>query len=183
MTKRNITRCGILWRTHIVAIILCLLVSIPVLALIKNDLVLMIILLLVYISGIYFNGWNDGFKDSRKIGDFFPDFPGALRVAALAAALPFILLVVRIVAYHTSGGEQTLFLTLSDVVYRVYNFYFTSMMSNGNVFVYFVPVLIPSVVYLLGYTLGIRRFDFAEKYLPKIIYQQKKDKGKDKRFR
>ncbi len=179
--KKYFKRSSSLLGSHLVAVLICVLASVPIISLVKSDLVLTMIMMLIYLSSIYSAGWNVGYKDARKISGIMPDLPGAVKTVLIYTVVPFLLLICRVVAYHmciADGQTMTGFLRTTEILYRLYNFYFTGLMSGGALWVYAIPLLIPVIVYPAGYAVGLKRFSLIDKYLGKIIYQQKKKKSK-----
>ena len=187
--KKIFKRCGSIWSSHLSAIIIVLILSLPLLSFIKNDMIFTVIAMLIYAGIMYSTGWNAGLRDSRNVGESVPDSPLAVKTALLSCLLPLLLLAVRIIAYHTcptvwrpygQGHEmiQTTapFLLVSDIVYRLYNYYFISFMTGGTLISYIIPVIIPVILYVFGYRIGLTRFSVTEKYMPWLIYKPKKKK-------
>lgn len=159
-----------------IATVVLLILSLSILSLLNSGWLLTAVSMLVYLSAIYLCGWNEGFRDSRKLGDVVPDVPRAVKVALMASVLPVILLIIRVVAYHlcvSSGQQMTLLLRITDVIYKLYNFYFTGFMMSGSLISYIIPIIIMPVVYVVGYVMGTKRIDLSEKFLPKILYKKK----------
>lgn len=176
--KRDFKRCFVLLRSHAIAVVVSLLVSIPAIALIRSDIVLTAIMMVLYLSAMYYSGWNEGFRDAKNMGESVPDIPRAIKVVLMSVVLPVLLLICRVAAYHmcvNNGQEMSVFLRITDMVYRIYHFYFTGMMTKGTLISYVIPILIPIVIYPIGYAVGLKRFDFGEKYLSKLIYKKKND--------
>ena len=175
--KRIVGRSFSIIKGHLMALIVVIIFRLSILAMIKNVPLLTIVYALICLSAVYFRAWDAGFRDSRKIGDYFPDIPGGVKTALLSCVLPALLLLVRVIAYYMcvgSGQDMTLFLRIMDVIYRVYFIYFLVSMQSGSLWVYILPILFQFAVCVLGYILGLKRFDLLSKYMPKIVY--KKDK-------
>lgn len=176
---------------HFIAILIILLFSLPLLALIKSDAVYTTIACLIYVMMIYSAGWNMGFRDTRKVGESFPNIKGAFIAAGLSAVIPAVLLVFRVLVYHINptawrpygeGHEMILtsspMLVISDIIYKLYHYYFVTFMRSGSLGIYILPIFIPVIIYPIGYLVGLTKFSITERYLPFLIYKPKKKNRK-----
>lgn len=174
---------------HFSAILILLLISIPFSSFEGVNALLTVINLFIYAACIYSAGWNAGFRDSRKVGESVPNVKMACVVAGLTCVIPVVLLVLRVTAYHVNptswrpygkGYEMILtpstFLLATDIIYRLYNFYLISFLSDGSLGMYILPILFPVIIYPISYIVGLTRFSVIEKYLPFLIYKPKNKK-------
>ncbi len=184
--KKVLRMCKSIWIAHFSAVVVIMTFYMMVSTLIKNDTVCMFIATFVYVTLIYATGRGCGRKDSRKIGDSFPDIKKAVAAVLIASLVPVILLVIRVIAYHTYPtvwrpyGENyemiqtsSAFLLTIDAIYKVYNCYFMPSFSGGELIAYILPIFIPIIVFPIGYTLGLRKFSIFEKYIPSLVYKDK----------
>lgn len=177
--KRDFKRCWVLIRGHLIATVFLLTLKLSILSLL-NETVTLVVSLLIYASAIYLSGWNEGFRDSKKITGSMPDIPRAIKVALMATVLPVILLVLRVAAYHISGGAMTPFLQATDVIYRLYYFYFIQFMSSGSLVSYIIPIIIQPIIYVVGYMLGLKRIEMLGGFMTKFVYKPKDDTNNNK---
>lgn len=188
--KKIFKRCTNIWWAHISSVIILLILSVPIIAFLKKDIYFTVGATIIYIMAIYSAGWNEGFRDSRNVGESVPDIPLAFRAVLFSCIIPFILLVLRVIAFHAypsvwrpygAGHEMILtsspFLIVTDIIYRLYNYYFISFMTGGTLISYIIPILIPIAVYPIGYRVGLTRFSIVEKYMPGLIYKPKKKRN------
>jgi len=176
--KRIIKRSLSIVKAHLMATLVVIIFRLSILALIKNFSILTIIYALICLSAVYLRAWDSGFRDSRKIGDYFPDIKGGVKTALISCILPAALLILRVVAYWVCVGDgqvMTPFLRTMDVIYRIYFMYFLDAMQSGSLITYILPIVFQAAVCVLGYILGLRRFDIVSKYMPKILYKKERD--------
>lgn len=125
------------------------------------------------------------------MGESVPNVKSAWQSAALIAAFPTLLLLLRVVAFHTNptvwrpygeGHEMILtaspFVTVMDILYRLYNYFFILRLSGGELGWYILPIVISALVYPVSYMVGLTRFSVIERYLPFLIYKPKNKKQK-----
>ncbi len=177
--KKDLKRCGEILRVQLLANVVLVAFNLSLFALIDNIVFLTVVSGCIYLSAIYLAGWNEGFRDSRNIGDVVPDIPRALKAVLYSAILPAVFLALRIVAYHhcvAVGAEMTAFLKVTDIIYRLWYFYLAQFMHKGWLFIYILPIIIQVGVYVGAYAVGLRRFDLSEKIMPKILYKKNEKK-------
>lgn len=185
--KKTLKRFGSFLGTEASAVLICIILGFALSALIKDAKIVSVITALIYISMLYSGGWNEGRRDSRKVGESFPDFKGAVKAAFLCSAITLLLLIIRIAVYHIKpqswgpygeGHEMILVksgaLVICDVIYRLWNYPFIGFMSSGTLAAYSFPLLFPIIIYPLSYKVGLTRFSIIEKYIPRLVYKPKK---------
>lgn len=164
-------------RSQLVAIFLCFMLMLIFGGLAEKFGITGVLSILIWIGVYYSVGWNKGKKDSRKIKGVSPDIKSNAVAGLVCSLVTFLLLIVRVLAFHVAAGGQigqkSLILDLADIVYRLWNFPFIDYMQNGTLLSYFIPVLVPFIVYIVSYIIGLKRFSIVEKVLPRIIYKKK----------
>lgn len=176
---------------HLSAVFLLIILSFPSMMLIKNDVVLSVAAFLMYFGIVYSAAWDSGARDSRRVGESFPDFKSAIKGIILAAVVPVVLLCLRAAAYHIDpytwraageGGEliktTSGFVLITDIIYRLYFIFAVGLLRGGKLGMYIIPIFIPGIFYIIGYAVGLTKFSIMERYLPFLIY---KPKNKDKK--
>lgn len=189
--KKAFGHMGNMLATHASAVFLTLILSLPIMSVIKNDTVLAVLAVLLYAMMMYSAAWNKGFRDSRKVGESFPNFKAVIIGILLACIVPVVLLALRVTAYHVNpytwrpmgeGSEMIKttsgFVLITDIIYRIYFIFAVGLLKGGRLGSYILPMFIPGIFYIIGYAVGLTRFSIMEKYLPFLIY---KPKNKDKK--
>ena len=136
-----------------------------------------ICLVLLWIGAIYSVGWDKGKKDSRTLPGVYPDIKSNFLAGLFCSGITFVLLILRVAAFHISAGGQigndTGFLVATDIIYRLWNFPCVGYIQSGSLLAYSVPVFVPVIVYTISYMIGLKRFSIAENILPDVIYKKK----------
>ena len=136
-------------------------------------------LVLIWFGAIYSVGWHKGRKDARNIKGVYPDVKSNTIAALIFTVITLVMLLVRVLAFHVAAGGQIGNepggLGISDVAYRLWSFPVIEFMQRGTLITYLVPVIFPFAVYVLSYVIGLKKFSFAEKVLPKVLYKKKFD--------
>ena len=172
------------------ATFVCFFVTVPLSVIIRNMTALTVVTFLIFMGTLYSLGWKAGKRDSKNVGDCFPDIKGTFFAAGIAGAFTLILLLIRISVYNINpyqwlpigeGGE--LILTKSyplltvDVIYKLWNYYFISFLNEEVFITYLLPAFFPIIIYPLGYFVGLKRFSIIDKYMPKIVYKNNKPRS------
>jgi len=141
-----------------------------------------------YVVTIYSVGWNFGKLDSRRTADtVHSDTPKYLHgeklnvrfarmvKASLFATIPaLILLGIRMITPHFA---DEIVVALSNVAYRFwlvpFNMFFQDF-EYGITFIYFLPIPFIPIFTSFGYKIGLTRFSMLQKFLPKVLYKNKK---------
>ena len=189
--KKVLALSGSLIISHLSAVLISLILSVVVMAVVKDNIICSVITMLLYVSMIYSAGWSEGFRDSRKVGESFPNLKRAFVVSAVPALITLILLIIRITIYkinptdwapYGKGYEmievKSAALTIFDVIYRLWNYFFVGFMNDEIFISYLVPIIFPVIIYPAGYAVGLTRFSIIEKYMPQLLYKPKKKKRK-----
>ena len=187
--KKNIKRLGAFFGAEATGIFISLILGFAMTVFISDSKIVSVITSLIYIATLYSVGWNEGRRDSRKVGESFPDLKGIFVAALICGGFTLLLLLIRIVVYHTNptswgpygeGHEMILVrsgaLVICDVIYRLLNYYFVGFMTSGTLLSYSIPVVVPVVVFPLSYKVGLTRFSVIEKFMPQLLYKPKKKK-------
>ncbi len=142
-----------------------------------------------YMMAAYSVGWNCGDRDGRKIPGFYPSKSFPFILAGLTSIIPLLLYAVRFlfpnlwyVDIPFINGEYQFFFSgnylhgTMDLVYKIWYFPFISFMGNGNPILYLIPVLVQSLLIVIGYFVGTTRFRIMAYLYPKIVYNKQKEK-------
>jgi len=184
---------------HVVFIIICALVMTPVTPMSTASIIVGGIAVFFYAIAMYSAGWNFGKLDSRRTADtLHSDTPKYLHgeklnvrfrrmvKASLIAMIPtLILLGTRMILPYFSEEIIVTWSEITDyriiasvnIAYRLwvapFNPFFMPF-EYGITFIYFLPLIFMPIFVPIGYKVGLTRFTFSEKVLPKIIYKNKK---------
>lgn len=187
--KKVLKKFGSLLGAEASGLFLSLIVGFALTVLISSAKVVSAITTVIFASMVYSAGWNEGRRDSRKVGESFPDFKSAVKAALMCGGITLVLLLVRIAVYHIKptswapvgeGYEMVVVksgaLAACDIIYRLWNYYFIGFMLDSTLLSYFLPVLFPVLIYPAAYKVGLKRFSVIERYLPQLVYKPKKNK-------
>lgn len=150
---------------------------------------------LIYFGIIYSHAWNYGRRDARNIPGFHPDMTLPVKASAIAAVLPLVLLVFRIINPDIwrinmpfMTGEYDFFVTgcritsTPDLIYRIWYFYFAAFIPSGSIAAYIAVIFVQPLFIIVGYAVGLKRFSMLEFFSARIVFSQNPNgKGKKKR--
>ncbi len=145
----------------------------------------------IYAAAMYGTCWHIGHDDSRKIPGFFPDKTIPVKVAALTAVVPIILLIIRVAApdiwyidIPIVKGESDFFIAgciikgTPDMIYRIWYLPFASFVPCGNFALYIAEMFVLPVLIFTGYYVGLTRFSILEFISTKLVYENKNKQNK-----
>ena len=139
-----------------------------------------------YGCAMYAIGWNLGRLDSRKIPGYYPTPAFPVKVSAICAVVPVILLILCFgfpdiwqINWGLFHGEYDFFFTgnrlrgTTDFIYKLWYFPFGIFLGNGRIATYLLAIFVQPVLVIAGYFVGLTRFKVLDMLLPKIIYKKK----------
>ena len=146
---------------------------------------------LIYAAAMYGICWHVGRDDSRKIPGSFPDKTMPVKVAALTAVVPIILLIIRVSAPNILPidiplvkGECDFFIAgcmvkgTPDMIYRIWYIPFAAFVPCGNFALYIAELLVLPVLIFAGYFVGLTRFSILEFISTKLVFANKNNQNK-----
>lgn len=171
---------------NIIIIIVSLILSVPFFAAAdKHPFVFSLITSVICIAVIYSVAWKRGKLDSRNIHGFHPDIKVAASAATISAVIPFVLFVFRLINPDVLkldlpfiNGEYDFLITgfrvngTPDFIFRLWYFCYGVFIPSGNLVVYGFVMLIQPLVIIIGYIVGLKRFDLSEFLYAKIVFSK-----------
>lgn len=178
MNKRLKTMLSIVGEHFLYIIVSLAIVCVIGAAFQKAFWIVSIVTAVVYLSSMYSSGWHASGKDFRsanarlKQGEtdkfeyrIYDGFVYALPLLAIS--------VIVYICYVTFDG-------IFFVAFRVYNFAFVNLFDKLGLVADILAVVLPYVVYGVGYVVGKSKKTFVIQHIGKLIYKQKNKKENKK---
>ncbi len=139
-----------------------------------------------YIVSMYSISWNFGKLDARGIEGFYPDRALPVKAALISSVVSvglFLLSVYYSDIWNTEigfiNGEHPFFMDncylagTTDLIFRCWFLPFLAFMGSRNLVAYIIIILIQPVVVIVGYNVGLTKFEIMDKVVGKLVYKKK----------
>ncbi len=142
----------------------------------------------MYGAATYSLGWRCGYKDSRRIPGFYPDWKFPFQAAGYGMILSVVILILPFAfpnILRTDLGflnsEVDFFFRdnyihgTCDLIFKLWFFHLEAFLGNYDFWKYLLAVFYQPVLVIVGYFIGLKRYQVVDTILGKLVYRKEKE--------